>query len=230
MTRRQRSSAMRAKSPSSASPALLTRISTGPKASSTCPTAASTDAESVTSSCVATASPPAASMAATVAFAPSASLRQPTATRWPCAASATDEAAPMPRDAPVTSATRLVMLPHRSSALAQDMPAPMPQASTVVPSSRRPSSAASLSAIGIEPADVLPYRSMFTTTLSIGTPSRCAAASMMRRLAWCGTNTSTSSGGRAGPLERSGAGVDDAARGAAEHLAPVHVHEGLTVR
>jgi hypothetical protein len=43
------------------------------------------------------------------------------------------------------------------------------------PGTSRPSSAASASASGIEPEDVLPYRSTFTTTFSAGNPSFLAA-------------------------------------------------------
>jgi len=43
-------------------------------------------------------------------------------------------------------------------------------------------------------AVVLPYRSRFMTTFSSGRPSRSAAASMMRRLAWCETNRSSLEG------------------------------------
>src|SRR5437016_453496 len=66
-------------------------------------------------------------------------------------------------------------------------PAPMPVKSTSLPDSSRPSSAASASASGIDPDDVLPYRSTFTTVLPAGTPSFLTAWSMIRTFAWCGT-------------------------------------------
>src|ERR1700755_1674696 len=46
---------------------------------------------------------------------------------------------------------------------------------------------------GMVPLVVLPYRSMFTITLSALTPVRFAVASMMRLLAWCGTSQAISS-------------------------------------
>ena len=45
----------------------------------------------------------------------------------------------------------------------------MPVRSTSLPGSSRPSSAASASASGIEPDEVLPYRSTLTTVFSSGT-------------------------------------------------------------
>src|SRR5262249_6065161 len=66
-------------------------------------------------------------------------------------------------------------------------PAPIPVISTSFPGFRRPSSDASARASGIDPDDVLPYRSTFTTTFSSGNPSFFAAWSMIRTLAWCGT-------------------------------------------
>ena len=49
------------------------------------------------------------------------------------------------------------------------------------------------SASGIEAAEVLPCRSTVTTTFSGAMPSLCAEPSMIRLLAWCGTNQSMSS-------------------------------------
>ena len=49
-------------------------------------------------------------------------------------------------------------------------------------------------ASGIVAAVVFPYRSRLITTFDSGSPSRSAAASMMRRLAWCDTNRSTCDG------------------------------------
>ena len=63
----------------------------------------------------------------------------------------------------------------------------MPVISTSFPGRSRPSAAASASASGIDPEEVFPYRSTFTTTLSDGTPSFLVAWSMMRTLAWWGT-------------------------------------------
>src|SRR4029079_17998726 len=81
---------------------------------------------------------------------------------------------------------------HSISADPHVRPAPMPVRSTSLPGSSRPSSAASASASGMEPEEVLPYFSTFTTVFSCGMPSFLAAWSMMRTFAWCGTYTSTS--------------------------------------
>ena len=62
-------------------------------------------------------------------------------------------------------------------------PAPNAQSSAVVPGRMRPRSIASSIAIGIEAEEVLPKRSTFTYTLSIGTPACFAVASMMRLFA-----------------------------------------------
>ena len=48
-------------------------------------------------------------------------------------------------------------------------------------------------AMGIEAADVLPYRSTFLNTRSAGNFKRCPTASMIRSLAWCGMKTLISS-------------------------------------
>jgi hypothetical protein len=57
-------------------------------------------------------------------------------------------------------------------------------------------STASASARGIDADDVLPVRSSTIAALDIGMPIFCAADSMMRTFAWCGTNRSMSSGWR----------------------------------
>src|SRR6185503_911249 len=94
-------------------PALLTRISTRPKASTAALTIASAFFGSVIESVEATASPPAFSMAATVSCAGPSSRPEPvrlapmshTTTRAPSAAIACAMARPMPRPPPVTMAT-----------------------------------------------------------------------------------------------------------------------------
>ena len=75
------------------------------------------------------------------------------------------------------------LLLHSIKAEPQVRPAPMPVISTRSPSWSRPSACASASASGIEPDDVLPYRSTLTTTLSTGIPSFPTAWSMMRTFA-----------------------------------------------
>ena len=61
--------------------------------------------------------------------------------------------------------------PHSISAEPQVSPAPIPVINTSAPSVRRPSARASASASGIDPDDVFPNRSTFTTVRSGGMPS-----------------------------------------------------------
>src|SRR5207244_3330292 len=61
-----------------------------------------------------------------------------------------------------------------------------------VPGCRRPPRPASSSAVATDAADVFPYRSTLTCTLSIGTPACFAVASMIRMFAWCGIKRSMS--------------------------------------
>src|SRR6266545_1818916 len=82
---------------------------------------------------------------------------------------------------------------HSSNAEPHVRPAPIPVISTRSPFLKRPSPAASASASGMEPAEVLPYRSTLITTRSGRMPSFSAACRMIRTFAWCGTYTSTSS-------------------------------------
>ena len=58
---------------------------------------------------------------------------------------------------------------------------------------------------------------------------RCAAESMIRTLAWCGTNQATSSARDPRPFERGGGGIDDRVDRAAEHLFALHLHEVAAV-
>src|SRR6266498_3306288 len=60
---------------------------------------------------------------------------------------------------------------HSIRAEPQVRPAPIPVISTSAPGWSIPSAAASASASGMEPEDVFPYRSTFTTTFSFGKPS-----------------------------------------------------------
>ena len=58
-----------------------------------------------------------------------------------------------------------------------------------------PFSSSALRASGTEAEEVLPDRTTSRAmTVRSGSPSRLAISSMMRRLAWCGANTSMSSG------------------------------------
>ena len=135
-----------------------------------------------------------------VAFAPSSSLRVAERDPVPGSASATAQARPMPRDAPVTNAVRgarVTASPSAASALAQVMPAPKPDMSTRSPS-REPSVVGGL---GQRERDRRRRRvavavDVHDRPVSAGMPSRLAADSMMRTLAWCGTNQSTSDGRR----------------------------------
>src|SRR5215472_14378711 len=82
---------------------------------------------------------------------------------------------------------------HSSRQAAQVKPEPNPAISTLSPGCSRSWSSASRRASGMVAVDVFPKRSMLIMTRSFGRPTRCAAASMMRRFAWCGTQRSMSS-------------------------------------
>src|SRR6202035_205223 len=69
----------------------------------------------------------------------------------------------------------------------------MASSSTRSPFLTRPSATATDSARGIDAAEVLPCRSTVKTTFCGAICSLCAEASMIRLLAWCGTNQSISS-------------------------------------
>src|ERR1041385_3204259 len=81
---------------------------------------------------------------------------------------------------------------QRTRAAPQVKPPPIASNNTRSPRLMRPSFTATSSASGIEAADVLPCRSTVVTTFSGAMPSLCAEPSMMRLLAWCGTNQSRS--------------------------------------
>jgi hypothetical protein len=87
-------------------PALLIRTVGGPSSSATRCTAAATAPASLTSAPTPSAVPPAPSIAATVS-AQLDSFRSTTATANPSSANRLATAAPMPRAAPVTIATRV---------------------------------------------------------------------------------------------------------------------------
>jgi hypothetical protein len=96
-------------------PAAFTTTSTPPNCCSAASNSAATAASSATSTCTASAFPPPFSMAATVAFASSRFAAYPTTTAWPSAASRSATARPIPRDPPVTTATRGVISVIRNS-------------------------------------------------------------------------------------------------------------------
>src|SRR5690606_15562344 len=73
--------------------------------------------------------------------------------------------------------------PRRITLAAQARPPPKATKTRLSSSLTLPAASASQSAIGMEAAEVLPYLSRFTQTLSMERSSRRAAASMMRRLA-----------------------------------------------
>jgi len=79
------------------------------------------------------------------------------------------------------------------TAVPHERPAPKPLITTCWPRSSRPSARASSRAIGIEPADVLPYFSRLVNTRERGMCSTSIAALMMRMFAWCGMYRSISS-------------------------------------
>src|SRR5881394_247718 len=90
---------------SSGTPALLTRMSTGPSDDSTDAIPARTASRSPTSNAIPTDRPPAAAIGSATASARSP-CRSLTATAAPCSASTSAIPRPTPRPAPVTSATR----------------------------------------------------------------------------------------------------------------------------
>src|SRR5256885_8366482 len=97
--------------PSARTPALFTSTSTGPKRCSSSAKSSLTASGSATSPRTDSAWPPAASISETTPAAPSSSVRKFTPTGQPSAASMRAIAAPIPREAPVTSA-----LPSRAIA------------------------------------------------------------------------------------------------------------------
>src|SRR5580700_10779542 len=88
--------------------------------------------------------------------------------------------------------SRTAKVYQRTSAAPQVKPPPMASSSRRSPRLMRRSATASASASGIEAAEVLPWRSTVTTILPGGMPSLWAEPSIMRLLAWCGMNQSTS--------------------------------------
>src|SRR3954452_11535948 len=103
-TRSQASSSICGDNPSARTPALFTSTSTGPNRSSRALKICSGAAGSDTSPRTATALPPASSIPAITFAAPPSSVRKFTPTGQPSCASARAIAAPIPREAPVTSA------------------------------------------------------------------------------------------------------------------------------
>ena len=133
---------MRISSPSRVTPALLTRICTGPQVDSISFKAPSRAAGSATSAATASASPPASVMAAAVSAAPV--LVGPVAQRHPVAGAGQGHGAG-PADAPGAAGHQrhrgpgLIGLltpgrPQRRTAVDQVIPAPNPQLRTMSPS------------------------------------------------------------------------------------------------
>src|SRR5580704_10573291 len=81
---------------------------------------------------------------------------------------------------------------HLTSAAPQVRPPPSASISTRSPGWMRPSPTASSSASGIDAAEVLAWRSIVTTVCPGFSFSRLPIASMIRKLAWCGTSQSMS--------------------------------------
>src|SRR5262249_54062024 len=81
---------------------------------------------------------------------------------------------------------------QRTSVAPQVKPPPIASSMTSSPCLMRPSATATVSASGIDAAEVLPCLATVLTTLLDAIPSFLAESSMMRWLAWCGTNQSMS--------------------------------------
>ena len=134
-----------------------------------------------------------------------------------------------PRDAPVTNATRPGASvgharPHRSSALPQVMPGA--EARTAARGRRRgggrrrrPRPARA----GSRPPTCCRSGRCSRACARAGCPSRLAAASMMRTLAWWGTNQSTSATVDAGPRRAWRRRLDDGAHRPPEDLLALHL-------
>ena len=106
-------------------PALFTRASRRPNRSSTVANIRATAAASLTSACKATAVPPPAVMAAAVASASPGRDAKFTTTAYPATASVSAMLRPMPREAPVTSATLLTIVEYTFFAHAHRSRPPM---------------------------------------------------------------------------------------------------------
>ena len=147
----------------------------------------------------------------------------------------------MPLAPPVTRTTRLMAAPvgqavessrGRSSARRRWptlMPAPKPTSSTRSPACRRPASAASARASGIDAALVLPWRSTVTTARSMRMPEPLARRVDDADVGLVGDDQGEVVDGDAGPLEGPQRRVDHRAHGPAEHLLAVHLDEAADV-
>ena len=153
-------------------------------------------AASATSACTASALPPSASTAAPRLLARRRRrTRSRTPTGWPARASATAIARPMPRDR--RSRTRRVRCvrrrsrahPSAAARCAQVMPAPKPEqqheVAVAARGRRRPPRTARA---GSTPTTCCRSGRCSRASARSGSRAACAAASMMRTLAWCGTN------------------------------------------
>lgn len=97
---------------------------------------------------------------------------------------------PPPAAASMLLPVRPSAQPQRTSAVAQESPAPKPAVAMTSPGFTFPRRTASSSASGMLAALVLPYRAMLLTTRSCAMSNRCATASRMRWFAWCITSQS----------------------------------------
>ena len=93
----------------------------------------------------------------------------------------------------------------------------------------RPCSTASTSASGIDAELVLPVRSITDAIRPGQAAGGTAAASMIRRLAWWGTNRAMSSMRDLGPLHRGAGRLDRHPDGLAEDLLTAHDHPGAVI-
>ena len=233
ITARHCSSVMRTTRPSRAMPALFTRIVTRPNAASTSPNAASTAAGSATSALHGDAPcrPRPRRRAGVSSRAVVVGCRNRTRRDDRRGERDRDRAADAPRpagherDAFGLAVRRSSTCPIGSSALAHVMPAPTPEqqheVAVAARGRRRPLRTARA---GSTPTTCCRSARCSTIVRSGAKPSRFAAASMMRRFAWCGTNHATSA--TVTPA-RSSVAVLESTIGAhrpPEHLLALHLH------
>ena len=110
------------------------------------------------------------------------------------------------------------------------MPAPKPMRSTGSPGARRPASAASVSAIGIDAAEVLPVVARMFTVRASSMPSFAQARRDDPGVGLVGDEQTQVVGGQARVRERSFGRLDHDAHRPSEHLRPVHLDRAAVVR
>ena len=225
MTSSQLSSLIRAIRPSRVMPALFTRSSTGPNASSICVKAASTAALSSTAAWIASAVPPAASIGRdrlgrtrlVLRVADRDTVARRTERDGGRAADAArtagderDATDARSRGAPAEQRAR-PRHPGAEAGEQHEVPGLQPAVLGRLGERERDRRGRRVAV----PVDVDDVR-------SLGMPSRWRAASMIRRLAWWGTNQSTSDASTPRAFERCRGGVDDHPDRAAEDLLAGH--------